>query len=114
MPGGVCAVLDYEVELMADHVSEMATQIVMPQSAVNTAFRSESNANEFPTPLLVITDLDSGNKDSQQTRKRNYLDIDFKVYRPEDIQKQQDDPVDEVNQFFRLGRPVYSSSALAG
>ena len=39
---------------MADHVSEMATQIVMPQSAVNTAFRSESNANEFPTPLLVI------------------------------------------------------------
>ncbi|KAK1775906.1 hypothetical protein QBC45DRAFT_395702 [Copromyces sp. CBS 386.78] len=49
-------------------------------------------------------DLDSGNKDSQQTMKRNYLDIEFKVYRPEDIQKQQDDLVDEVNMILDISK----------
>ncbi|KAK4199956.1 hypothetical protein QBC40DRAFT_76743 [Triangularia verruculosa] len=39
MPGGVCAVLDYDVELMADYVSEMATRVVMPRNTVNPAFR---------------------------------------------------------------------------
>ncbi|KAK3491939.1 hypothetical protein B0T13DRAFT_67181 [Neurospora crassa] len=53
MPGGVCAVLDYEVELMADYVSEMATRIVMPQNAVNTAFR------KFVSQILTSTRLPS-------------------------------------------------------
>jgi hypothetical protein len=53
MPGGVCAVLDYEVELMADYVSEMATRIVMPRSNVNAAFR------KFVSQILTSTRLPS-------------------------------------------------------
>lgn len=53
MPGGVCAVLDYEVELMADYVSEMATRIVMPRSSVNAAFR------KFVSQILSSTRLPS-------------------------------------------------------
>lgn len=53
MPGGVCAVLDYEVELMADYVSEMATRIVMPQRQVNPAFR------KFVSQILTSTRLPS-------------------------------------------------------
>ncbi|KAL2261827.1 hypothetical protein VTK26DRAFT_3241 [Humicola hyalothermophila] len=53
MPGGVCAVLDYEVELMADYVSEMATRVVMPQSPVNPAFR------KFVAQILTSTRLPS-------------------------------------------------------
>lgn len=53
MPGGVCAVLDYEVELMADYVSEMATRIVMPTSTVNAAFR------KFVSQILTSTRLPS-------------------------------------------------------
>lgn len=51
MPGGVCAVLDYEVEMMADYVSEMATRVVMPRSPVNTAFR------KFVSQILTSTRL---------------------------------------------------------
>src|SRR5690606_36638662 len=51
MPGGVCAVLDYEVELMADYVSEMATRLVMPQRAINPAFR------KFVSQILTSTRL---------------------------------------------------------
>lgn len=51
MPGGVCAVLDYDVELMADYVSEMATRIVIPQSPVNPAFR------KFVSQILTSTRL---------------------------------------------------------
>ena len=53
MPGGVCAVLDYEVELMADYVSEMATRVVMPQRQVNPAFR------KFVSQILTSTRLPS-------------------------------------------------------
>lgn len=53
MPGGVCAVLDYEVELMADYVSEMATRVVLPQSLVNPAFR------KFVAQILTSTRLPS-------------------------------------------------------
>ncbi|KAH8886898.1 hypothetical protein GQ53DRAFT_784553 [Thozetella sp. PMI_491] len=53
MPGGVCAVLDYEVELMADYVSEMATRLVMPRSTVNAAFR------KFVSQILTSTRLPS-------------------------------------------------------
>lgn len=53
MPGGVCAVLDYEVEPMADYVSEMATRIVMPQRQVNPAFR------KFVSQILTSTRLPS-------------------------------------------------------
>ncbi|KAK4110239.1 hypothetical protein N656DRAFT_714069 [Canariomyces notabilis] len=53
MPGGVCAVLDYDVELMADYVSEMATRVVMPQRSVNPAFR------KFVSQILSSTRLPS-------------------------------------------------------
>lgn len=53
MPGGVCAVLDYEVELMADYVSEMATRVVMPDRQVNPAFR------KFVSQILTSTRLPS-------------------------------------------------------
>ncbi|KAK3306808.1 uncharacterized protein B0T15DRAFT_154294 [Chaetomium strumarium] len=53
MPGGVCAVLDYEVELMADYVSEMATRVVMPHRQVNPAFR------KFVSQILTSTRLPS-------------------------------------------------------
>jgi hypothetical protein len=53
MPGGVCAVLDYEVEPMADYVSEMATRVVMPQRQVNPAFR------KFVSQILTSTRLPS-------------------------------------------------------
>ncbi|PSR92195.1 hypothetical protein BD289DRAFT_364923 [Coniella lustricola] len=40
MPGGgVCAVLDYEVDVMAEYVAEMAVELVTPRSTVTTAFR---------------------------------------------------------------------------
>ena len=51
MPGGVCAVLDYDVDLMADYVSEMATRIVMPANSVNAAFR------KFVSQILTSTRL---------------------------------------------------------
>jgi len=53
MPGGVCAVLDYDVELMADYVSEMTTRIVLPRSVVNSAFR------KFVSQILTSTRLPS-------------------------------------------------------
>ncbi|CRK17365.1 Meiotically up-regulated gene 80 protein like [Verticillium longisporum] len=37
--GGVCAVLDYEVEHMAEFVAEMATSVVTPGSAASSSFR---------------------------------------------------------------------------
>ncbi|KAK3319078.1 hypothetical protein B0H66DRAFT_475482 [Apodospora peruviana] len=49
--GGVCAVLDYEVELMAEYVAEMATRVVMPGSSVNITFR------KFVSQILTSTRL---------------------------------------------------------
>lgn len=51
MPGGVCAHLDYDVEVMADYIAEMATRLVMPGKAINTAFR------KFVAQILSSTRL---------------------------------------------------------
>jgi hypothetical protein len=53
MPGGVCAVLDYEVEAMAEYVAEMATRVVTPDAPVTSAFR------KFVTQILTSTRLPS-------------------------------------------------------
>jgi hypothetical protein len=52
LPGGVCAVLDYEVDQMTDYVSEMAQRIVIPNNpVVSPAFR------KFVSGLLTSTRL---------------------------------------------------------
>lgn len=53
MPGGVCAVLDYETDMMADYVADMATRIVLPCSTVTPAFR------KFVNQILTSTRLPS-------------------------------------------------------
>ncbi|KAI0485084.1 cyclin-like protein [Xylariaceae sp. FL0804] len=53
MPGGVCAVLDYETELMAEYVAEMAMRVVIPNSTVTGAFR------KFVNQILTSTRLPS-------------------------------------------------------
>lgn len=52
MPGGgVCAVLDYEVEMMAEYVAEMAVELVAPRSPITPAFR------KFCSQILTSTRL---------------------------------------------------------
>jgi len=53
MPGGVCAVLDYEVEEMAEYVADMATRIVTPDAKITSAFR------KFVSQILTSTRLPS-------------------------------------------------------
>ena len=53
LPGGVCAVLDYEVDQMTDYVAEMAQRIVRPGSPVSPPFR------KFVSGLLSSTRLPS-------------------------------------------------------
>ncbi|KAI5926264.1 cyclin-like protein [Camillea tinctor] len=53
MPGGVCAVLDYETDLMAEYVAEMAMRVVNPNGTVTSAFR------KFVTQILTSTRLPS-------------------------------------------------------
>lgn len=53
MPGGVCAVLDYEVDVMAEYVAEMATRVVTPEATVNAPFR------KFVSQILTSTRLPS-------------------------------------------------------
>lgn len=53
MPGGVCAVLDYEVDVMAEYVAEMATRVVTPEASVTSAFR------KFVSQVLTSTRLPS-------------------------------------------------------
>uniref|UniRef100_A0A8H7ND65 Cyclin N-terminal domain-containing protein n=1 Tax=Bionectria ochroleuca TaxID=29856 RepID=A0A8H7ND65_BIOOC len=53
MPGGVCAVLDYEVEAMAEYVAEMATRVVTPDAVITPAFR------KFVSQILTSTRLPS-------------------------------------------------------
>jgi hypothetical protein len=53
MPGGVCAVLDYETDSMSDYVADMATRIVTPLSTVTPAFR------KFVNQILTSTRLPS-------------------------------------------------------
>ncbi|KAI1504571.1 cyclin-like protein [Biscogniauxia marginata] len=53
MPGGVCAVLDYETDMMAEYVAEMAMRVVIPNGTVSGAFR------KFVTQILTSTRLPS-------------------------------------------------------
>ncbi|GFP56354.1 hypothetical protein ACSS6W_006615 [Trichoderma asperelloides] len=53
MPGGVCAVLDYEVDMMAEYVAEMATRVVTPEASVTSPFR------KFVSQILTSTRLPS-------------------------------------------------------
>lgn len=53
MPGGVCAVLDYEVDTMSEYVAEMAVRVVTPDATVSTAFR------KFVAQVLTSTRLPS-------------------------------------------------------
>ncbi|RYP19518.1 hypothetical protein DL767_009636 [Monosporascus sp. MG133] len=53
MPGGVCAVLDYETDMMAEYVAEMAMRIILPNAAVTNAFR------KFVSQVLTSTRLPS-------------------------------------------------------
>ncbi|CAK7267371.1 cyclin-like protein [Sporothrix epigloea] len=51
MPGGVCAVLDYEVELMAEYVAEMTTRLAMGTARAPDSFR------KFISQILSSTRL---------------------------------------------------------
>lgn len=51
MPGGVCAVLDYEVEVMAEYVAEMSMRVVSPATPVTNQFR------KFVSQILTSTRL---------------------------------------------------------
>ncbi|SPN96881.1 related to cyclin-like protein CLG1 [Cephalotrichum gorgonifer] len=53
MAGGVCAVLDYEVEVMAEYVAEMAMRVVSPETPVTSPFR------KFVKQILTSTRLPS-------------------------------------------------------
>ncbi|KAF3059968.1 Meiotically up-regulated gene 80 protein [Daldinia childiae] len=53
MPGGVCAVLDYETELMAEYVADMTVRVILPKSSVSGAFR------KFVNQILTSTRLPS-------------------------------------------------------
>ncbi|KAI1370660.1 hypothetical protein F4677DRAFT_347011 [Hypoxylon crocopeplum] len=53
MPGGVCAVLDYETDIMAEYVADMAVRVVLPKSSVSGAFR------KFVNQILTSTRLPS-------------------------------------------------------
>ncbi|KAG5924101.1 hypothetical protein E4U53_003468 [Claviceps sorghi] len=53
MPGGVCAVLDYDVDMMAEYVAEMAVRVVTPDGIVTPAFR------KFVSQILTSTRLPS-------------------------------------------------------
>ncbi|KAH7326578.1 hypothetical protein B0I35DRAFT_138923 [Stachybotrys elegans] len=53
MPGGVCAVLDYDVDVMAEYVADMATRVVTPDAPVTAPFR------KFVSQVLTSTRLPS-------------------------------------------------------
>lgn len=53
LPGGVCAVLDYEVSQMTDYVAEMTQRLCNPNSPVSSQFR------KFVSGLLSSTRLPS-------------------------------------------------------
>lgn len=53
MPGGVCAVLDYEVEAMSEYVAEMATRVIAPDAPITSSFR------KFVSQILTSTRLPS-------------------------------------------------------
>lgn len=51
MPGGVCAVLDYDVEMMAEYVAEMANRLAMGTPKTPESFR------KFISQILSSTRL---------------------------------------------------------
>ncbi|KAI9050858.1 hypothetical protein LZ554_004977 [Drepanopeziza brunnea f. sp. 'monogermtubi'] len=51
--GGVCAVLDYEIDQMTEYIAEMAQRIVLPNAMVTPSFR------KFVQGLLTSTRLPS-------------------------------------------------------
>ncbi|CZT48103.1 related to cyclin-like protein CLG1 [Rhynchosporium secalis] len=51
--GGVCAVLDYEIDQLTEYIAEMAQRIVLPSGTVSPAFR------KFVQGLLTSTRLPS-------------------------------------------------------
>ncbi|KAI1400291.1 hypothetical protein F4819DRAFT_378364 [Hypoxylon fuscum] len=51
--GGVCAVLDYETDMMSEYVADMASRVVLPKSTVSNAFR------KFVNQILTSTRLPS-------------------------------------------------------
>jgi len=51
--GGVCAVLDYEIDQLTEYIAEMAQRIVLPSGSVSPAFR------KFVQALLTSTRLPS-------------------------------------------------------
>ncbi len=53
MPGGVCAVLDYDVELMAEYVAEMTTRLALDNATPAAPFR------KFISQILSSTRLPS-------------------------------------------------------
>lgn len=53
MPGGVCAVLDYDVEMMADYIAEMTVRVISPHGTVVPGFR------KFVSQILTSTRLPS-------------------------------------------------------
>ncbi|TLS25996.1 hypothetical protein PpBr36_07855 [Pyricularia pennisetigena] len=53
MPGGVCAVLDYDVEMMAEYVASMATRLTLGNVPVSPPFQ------KFVSQILTSTRLPS-------------------------------------------------------
>ncbi|KAI1086952.1 hypothetical protein F5B19DRAFT_100382 [Rostrohypoxylon terebratum] len=55
--GGVCAVLDYETDMMAEYVADMTVRVVLPKSSVSGAFRKFVNQMLNSTRLPSTTVL---------------------------------------------------------
>lgn len=58
MPGGVCAVLDYEIELMAEYVAEMSTRLAVPSHVAPNATATVT-FRKFISQVLSSTRLPS-------------------------------------------------------
>lgn len=57
MPGGVCAVLDYEVELMAEYIADMSSRLAVGSQIPQTPFRKFLNQILSSTRLPSTTIL---------------------------------------------------------
>jgi hypothetical protein len=77
LPGGVCAVLDYEVDQMTDYVSEMAQRLVLPNSPVSPPFRKFVSGLLSSTRLPTTTILLGMNYLARRVNQLN-LDSGFK------------------------------------
>ena len=59
MPGGVCAVLDYEVEMMADYVADMTTRLALGDAPNAVAPVASVAFRKFISQILSSTRLPS-------------------------------------------------------